>query len=113
MNTDLHPSSGDAEKWIDVHYHGKRNFMTPEVISFGWIRIDPYPMLAYELSRGEGMRPKDGGLGPTIWGVTVIGVSWGGTTFAMNELSHGGFHSRTEAWDHILGLMDRAAKGEI
>lgn len=62
------------------------NFMTPEIVGYGW--AGPH---AYELSKGTGI------MGGTIYGVTVVDP--GGKR--RYDLSKGGFHSQKEVREHL------------
>ena len=70
------------------------NFMTPNVIRYGWIIENK---LAYELGDGRGMESEK------IWGVSV--------RFADGEKGNntdgGCYHSRNQAETHIKDLIDK------
>ena len=65
-----------------------RNFMTPSVIEYGWVKPNK---LAYELSTGKGIT------GKTLFGVTVNNKN---EESDMNEL----YYSKEEAENYIRKL---------
>jgi len=70
---------------FDRVFNGEKNFLTPNVLSYG-----KAGRLLWELSTGEGIEHEP------IYGVTVINVDGG----REHDLS-GCFHSRAEAEEHI------------
>jgi hypothetical protein len=73
-----------------------RNFMTPRILSYGWIK---HQQIAYELSEGEGFNHNH------IFGVSVARRKPGGKTERLLEPVSGVFRNKTEAKQHIKKLQ--------
>jgi len=58
----VNPKHGSAARVVSDAYNGQTNFMTPEVLRYGWLPDG----CAYELSTGTGIG------GQPIWGVTIV-----------------------------------------
>lgn len=85
-----------ARQIIKREYGNSRNFITPQIIRYG--KVDKN--LAYELSRGEGIKGED------IYGVSVVELKQDGTTERRIDLSNM-FYSLREAQDYIKTLKGR------
>jgi hypothetical protein len=88
-----------ARYFIDA-YKGARNFMTPDLISYG-----KSGRFVYELSQGEGFSREP------IYGVTVLEITNGamGTTVRRHDLSKMFFNIR-DALSYAKNL--KSSKGE-
>lgn len=86
------------DRIVKAEYGCSKNFITPNVIRYGWIRDQT---MAYELSSGSGMET-----GSTIWGVSIVEMTdWGPRR--RTDISRGGFRSCQQAESYIKELKVR------
>ena len=82
----------EARELIKMEYGNSHNFITPHIISYGWIIKDK---VTYELSQGYGIK------GERIYGLSI--VKWNGTTSIRSDLG-GIFYNRDEIKQYIKQL---------
>jgi len=80
----------EAKELVKKEYGSSRNFMTPRVLSYGWISKDK---AAYELSQGYGIK------GERIYGLSI--VEWKGTASIRRSDLGGIFYNRDEIKQYI------------
>ena len=84
-----------AKQIINKEYKGKKNFMTPEVLSYGNISNN----VAYEISTGRGFDNEK------IYGLSIVKLNDDGSTKRMTDHS-GCFSSMYEVDKRIENLKD-------
>ena len=82
----------EARKLVKMEYGNSHNFMTPRIISYGWVVKDK---VAYELSR-------NGTKGKRIYGLSF--VEWNGTTSKRRSDLCNIFDNRDEIKQYIKQL---------
>ena len=85
----------EAIELVKMEYGSSHNFITPHIISYGWIVKDK---MAYELSQGYGIK------GERIYGLSI--VEWNGTALRRNDLSDV-FYSRDGIKQYIKQLKSK------
>jgi len=86
------------EQAFRQEYGGSVNFMTPNVVRYGWIKKDQF---AYEISKGLGFDNEP------IYGITIVEVTANGKTQRRTDLGQM-FFSMEEARAHIAALAQDA-----
>ena len=85
----------EAKELVKKEYGSSRNFMTPRVLSYGWIVKDKE---AYELSQGYGIE------GERIYGLSI--VEWNGTASIRRSDLGGIFYNKDEIKQYIKQLKE-------
>ena len=85
-----------ARELVKMEYENSHNFITPHIISYGWVVKDK---MAYELSQGYGVK------GERIYGLSI--VEWNGTaSIRRNDLSDV-FYSRDGMKQYLKQLKSK------
>ena len=87
----------EAKELVKKEYGSSRNFMTPRVLSYGWIVKNE---VAYELSQGYGIK------GERIYGLSI--VEWNGTDSKRRSDLGGIFYNRDEIKQYIKQRKEEA-----
>ena len=85
-----------AIELVKMEYENSHNFITPRIISYGWVKRNK---MAYELSQGYGIG------GERIYGLSV--VEWNGTASIRRSDLCNIFYTRDEIKQYLKQLKSK------